>query len=663
MSSPSPSPYQSRLFTFLNRQFLRLGDRLQTTTRQIKVAAVLGVQLLIYPLYWLVQLGRGAGHQFQPADRQTPLSSASSQANDQPSVPPADAPLQQTFKLVEPWLSQTHFSTSLALVEHKHRELSITAKGTQDSQEVKNNTLNQHGRAKNLALAANEGAKAPARSRQKIRGIATHLKTRRLVLVSADNQILDLLTRRQQRQLRVRIDQALNRYWQQRQCAEQFFQDSQALPTGSVEKFTHWLKTSPIAKLLHRLEASQLVRASAQALPDLENEKAFPHSTEQQKQGFPVLDAFVSVLDRASAHLEAQPLVRKASDRLQQWRQPSTPSNSACPPPDSQSSNPLAIGALIRAAVDYFFANVRQISLHAGSPASGSFPRLKSRILSKLLPARAAEPANLAKTEAKSSGLVSEQEFSSSTLSSQTKRGLWASLSHFLSTTANRFIRQQETSSSTRSTQEVGEDPFTITALLRAALDYFFGQSRRPSLAGEPQVSASFPNPPAPVKAHLTATSDLDSDPWLTWEDLFTSPAAVASAPLQPAPSGGESIAVSLPQAPRTPDQRELSRLEAIKRKLQATSHSQLVLKSPTVAGKVTDTSPNHAASVPTQSSHVGDGESPDPEAQSDYLEAEATAVGYIKHPLEQLLAWLDRILLWLEEWVLKLWRAIARKH
>jgi hypothetical protein len=44
-------------------------------------------------------------------------------------------------------------------------------------------------------------------------------------------------------------------------------------------------------------------------------------------------------------------------------------------------------------------------------------------------------------------------------------------------------------------------------------------------------------------------------------------------------------------------------------------------------------------------------------EAKPNWLEAQATAIGYVKHPLEVILEWLDRAMVWLEEKILKVWQ------
>jgi hypothetical protein len=44
-------------------------------------------------------------------------------------------------------------------------------------------------------------------------------------------------------------------------------------------------------------------------------------------------------------------------------------------------------------------------------------------------------------------------------------------------------------------------------------------------------------------------------------------------------------------------------------------------------------------------------------EAKPDWIETQATPTGYVKHPLEQLLEWLDAAILGFEELVVKAWR------
>ncbi|MHC5833887.1 MAG: hypothetical protein ACYT04_000000102270, partial [Nostoc sp.] len=48
-------------------------------------------------------------------------------------------------------------------------------------------------------------------------------------------------------------------------------------------------------------------------------------------------------------------------------------------------------------------------------------------------------------------------------------------------------------------------------------------------------------------------------------------------------------------------------------------------------------------------------------EAQTDWIETKATSTGYEKHPLEQLLQWLDDVMLWLEEVFVNIFQSLRQ--
>ncbi len=115
MSSPSTDPYKSRLFNLINRQSLHLRDRWDRTAQNLRVAAEWGVQILLYPVYLLVQTGRMAGHQLQQTVEQTqlPVSTAKSEDRQQPST--ADKPIEQVLKAVESGLPAPYSRKSSAV--------------------------------------------------------------------------------------------------------------------------------------------------------------------------------------------------------------------------------------------------------------------------------------------------------------------------------------------------------------------------------------------------------------------------------------------------------------------------------------------------------------------------------------------------------------------
>lgn len=187
--------YQSKLFNFLSRQSWQLRHQSAKTWRQAKVAAVWTVQILLYPVYVTFQSARLLNRQLQQAARQVvPLLRAAARSLSAQPTLPADAPIQQLLQD----LSQL--------------EVHLPSAASSD-----------------LALALTHSAKQPHRTHTaellvattdltaslQVRGMASMLGTGGLVLVTAENQILDLLTPAQQKHLTQRMAWELAGYWRQ----------------------------------------------------------------------------------------------------------------------------------------------------------------------------------------------------------------------------------------------------------------------------------------------------------------------------------------------------------------------------------------------------------------------------------------------------------------
>jgi hypothetical protein len=141
-----PGRYQSQLFQFFQQQTRRLGDRISRGIREFKVAANWSFEAMLYPIFQIFQkIEKSSGKQLN--------SKTKSQQWKQPLLPHADNGINKTV------------STAKALV----------------LQEKSQNKLR-------LQLA-------------KIRGIATDLSTRNLVLINNKNQVLDILSPTQQQML------------------------------------------------------------------------------------------------------------------------------------------------------------------------------------------------------------------------------------------------------------------------------------------------------------------------------------------------------------------------------------------------------------------------------------------------------------------------------
>ncbi|MDF5720845.1 MAG: hypothetical protein PUP91_10240 [Rhizonema sp. PD37] len=162
MPSAPTSRYKSRLFNFLHQKSQQLGDQLQIVFRHVKVTTSWSLEALLQPLFLLFQKAiDSSGKQLHSRDQQH-------QSKLQAQTPPStDTPIQ----LVLATVGKMRVSEERKLYR---RSLSIPV----------------------------------------VRGIASDLANRNLVLVTDKNIILNILTRQQQKKLQNRIIREVANYWQ-----------------------------------------------------------------------------------------------------------------------------------------------------------------------------------------------------------------------------------------------------------------------------------------------------------------------------------------------------------------------------------------------------------------------------------------------------------------
>ncbi|MCC5631164.1 hypothetical protein [Nostoc sphaeroides] len=214
MSSGSSGRYQSRLFNFVHQQSRRVTQQWEHTFRHLQVATKWGVEVLLYPVYLLFQSSESSGKTLQTKEPQTRLKLQPNDTDFQPEIPNVDSPIQHVLEAVNYLSSNEAASTPtrvkpLALLEVLRMKFADN-KSTNNPNftQLSNITENQSGSLNPLQLenALNQHLLV-------VRGIATNLMTRRLVLVTADNEILDILTLQQQAKLEDRIINEIANYW------------------------------------------------------------------------------------------------------------------------------------------------------------------------------------------------------------------------------------------------------------------------------------------------------------------------------------------------------------------------------------------------------------------------------------------------------------------
>jgi hypothetical protein len=682
MSSDSSGRYQSRLFKFLNRQSVRLSDRFDRTVRNIKVAAVWGVQILLYPMYLLVQGGLSVGRQLTAeAEAGWPKLKefTHKERQEQPpqeTPPESDTPIQRVLSEVNT-LSLPEVSDLVVLQPGVLVEFG--SQGVIDQQETTNN--GQLTVASTTELAQHQGAnqnglagKQPSCSRYAIQGVASLLATRSLVLVTVENQILDILTPQQQQKLASKISWEvanLFRQWRLVQSSQlktttprlsTLDQPRVFLPLRIFWKVMAWVQASPVAIAANVFQESSLVgHEISSPVSKSQPQLAASHDGASANRLAP--QTAIAFLDRAIADLESHQLVPgtealiKLRDSLQ----------------DRWNLSPLA--------------NVSSPDAKGTLAASRSANKIQA-IIRNLIP--------------------SPQDSDATPEASQ-------------------------------------KHSFQIQALIYAAIDYFFGRrgsnlsetdslerlhkaqrppEGMPKAVGRSQIPGRSQGNAHQLYGHHSpslspAQADAgEPDPWLSWDDLFGNPdisdslsytsqisqeleaqssnsqfhtqlpeAFNSKMPIkpgnsvwqvfkrvvspQPSPSKRSAPGREKPTVKPPPSVAQTGKLTTRKKTpplaTPAADKGRNITKQPQTPSSInvasrrsrgvpsakTENTALTTSSTPAQDSNL--------EPSPDWIETKATSTGYVKHPLERVLGWLDFAMLWLEEFALKIWRLLRR--
>ncbi len=564
MSSDSAGRYQSRLFNFVHKQsrrFTRQCDRalvhLQTTTNWV---AAVG----LYPILLLFQSTRRAAKQMHSSVQQS-FPQLSPAVESQPQTPPTvDTPIQQVLLLVDALSSESAISIPPTKAEPLKNLLAflVSWRFKYRSQEAEGEKPFTSGRAPfassvtpyNTRLNGGKIRTAqapllPTSNRPLIQGIATQLSSRALVLVSVQNEILDILTPQQQQKLQAEIIATVGDYWRYRTKQSQKSLKPQA-------SYIDPLTPSPVLAFLDR------------KLAGVESN----HFT-------PVWEVAIAISRKVSS--TSGQLVQQVQSQfgasLSRDRSPAAADNSS-------ATQTIRIQTLIRAAIDYFFGS------HDSKPLEQN--QSKSKFISSKFRQNLPQAPNL--------------------------------LIH-------------PSLKSTASTARVGRRAHSLSGGFERSFD--------------PNIEY----------------------PWLSESDLFGDSVVVDEILTESQPRSKTMMSETKKTSMVLPSNRSsnysLGKLVNSCRNffLPSNSASEIVkqqkINNGKVAGIITKQSPplfkspqlNTAGEIYTSFSTQTTGM----EAQPDWIETNATVMGYVKHPLEQLLAWLDSLMLWLEEMLLKIWQRL----
>lgn len=218
MSSGSSGRYQSRLFNFVHQQSRRVTQQWEHTFRHLQVATKWGVEALLYPVYLLFQSSESSGKTLQTKEPQTRLKLQPNDTDLQPDIPNVDSPIQHVLEAVNYLSSNEAAATPRKTVEpfKPLTFLKVLRLKFADNKSTNNANLTQLSSiTENQTVSLNPLQLENALNQHLpvVQGIATNLMARSLVLVTADNEILDILTPQQQAKLEDRIINEVANYW------------------------------------------------------------------------------------------------------------------------------------------------------------------------------------------------------------------------------------------------------------------------------------------------------------------------------------------------------------------------------------------------------------------------------------------------------------------
>ncbi|NEQ07462.1 MAG: hypothetical protein F6K37_16375, partial [Moorea sp. SIO4E2] len=395
MSSPAKGPYRSRLFNFINRQSQRFVDQIERTTRHLKVAAVWGGQILLYPVYLLVQASLSAGRQISSSVKAgLPQLRTFSHAQTQETPPEADTAIQRVLQELN--LGSFNLQLGLDNLRPSNGQAVTLNNGQPILIERQRGTSLNNGQPVSLnngqAVTAGEWAtpnqtpaQAPTNEHMLIQGVACLLDNRGLVLVTVQNQILDILTPQQQQKLASRISWEVADLMRKWRLAHSLDGKKASPSLATLDhppilppirlfwRLMAWVQTSPVAIAINLFGESRIIRAVSKGKSATSNHRQPKPKPFQLSPSSPIQD-LLTFLDNKLLELESHQLL-PGSEVVVKLRQalqkPFIKGDSSEEVTVGSDTNRLKILSLIYAAIDYFFGRkASNFSLSSSSDQS-----------------------------------------------------------------------------------------------------------------------------------------------------------------------------------------------------------------------------------------------------------------------------------------------------
>ncbi|MEG3840224.1 hypothetical protein [Microcoleus sp. herbarium14] len=627
MSNGYYGPYQSRILNFISKQSRQVADNCDRTWRQIKQGTLTATQILLYPAYLLVQSSRMLGRQLRESSKTVDLPELQEFGDD------------ENPELPQNWFGEVSEESSLAKPSQRIAQILNLAENLLNSSQ-KATTLARFPLLANPAIdLSGQTAKHQTTSvlekslpntqltpQVKVEGIASFMPARTLVLIGSENQILDILTPEQQELLENRLTwEIANGGPGRREIAqkelkfnlglESAAKKSQLPPVRRFWELMAWLQTSPVALKRNQFGESIfavkksldrnliLVQKAIAPIDPAKIPQPSIAASNSMQQNIPKLETyFNSKLDRSPMPLSFVTLLDRAAVNLEEFTLPPSAKTTAEPTPQFKvkidtSAPEINLDVSARDILEKYARNIEQMIWSS---------------VDQLLGKETAASDNTEKSVAIQYYLKQRQSQENTENSPEVDRP-WLNWQELFGEAAPQQLSVGSAEpEKAQTSQKVKPEIDELAGLAEGrstaisispypeAVHRLLGQLKQSLLA---KNSKSQPQPASNLAVTKKNSSALAAEP-------TAGPAQETQVPKNTNPNTAQNSQTPAAITPQT------SRYTAVQPK-------------------------NQTAGV---------------QPETEYLETKAESMGYIKHPLEQVLEWLDAVMLRLENIAEQLW-------
>lgn len=660
MSSSYTKRYQSRLLNFISEQSHKVVDKFDLALRHLKFAAEGALQASLYPVYLLLQTARTISLRFQPAETTSASQLPESTAAESENPVETDRPIQRVLSFLKKLsLPAATTESTLPAIPDIAPQGKVTfatpnlgENGQADLPLFKDLIATSADRLTKLDKQSNSGilALGPAPEislshQPQILGIATAIASRTLVLVAPENQTLDILTGRQQTEIQAEILSEVAAYWQQRQLQaqspEQFTTDLQLVANQAnllpfLRQFVRvmaWVQTSPLAVKVNLFGEAKLPRTGYNAKIPITNYQ-LGLETGNYQLPIPSLQFTHLQFTKGEKGKVPPPAINPLLAKAEKGKIPFPIPNP--PPTEGQEETPLPITNLILTKGEQ---QERQFAI-----ATTSLPE------------------------------TTETESPQPPIADYIKYSQSSSAAFIQTQQQSAEIANLEPESPQLVRIEKFEDKFEqVAEAILSAVDYFFGgkiEQSEKELAAE--IYAKYKIPPSIPELEAVESDRPHEQSWLTWSALLGEISLTPNIAEDNPPPAEINLVSALTRSPSYEPPSETEELNPVFVTVQATAASSYAPSSeseelkpasvkvqPVIAQNITKVNTSFTSKTQQTTTAVATREpatNSSVKATPDWWEARVISKGYIKHPLEQALEWVDIAMLWLEEVGLAIW-------